>query len=401
MNLVFFDDDIRGDFYPFSLMHPLADIRLGILTLRERWERLLQVKASTSLTARYLQGAFPYHLSTDNLFLNARVLPSEELIHQVSVLEMGEALLDDKGQLIAFRLEEIKASDPSQSLQLEDGVALVSDRLTYNGSVKWLGAVWEIFQLCGEWLEYDFDLLTHHRESEEIPDFVTAIKSENIFIEPGAKVAPSILNATEGPIYIARDAEVMEGCLIRGPFALGEHGVLKMGAKVYGATSIGYGCKVGGEVNNVVFFNHSNKGHDGFIGNAVIGNWCNLGADTNCSNLKNNYDTVKIWSEKEQSMVSTGLQFCGLLMGDHSKCGINTMFNTGTVVGASCNIFGGGFPDKHLASFTWGGHTESSLYRLDKALDTANRMMQRRGLSLTEEEKAIFEHIFKQTTKNT
>ena len=204
--------------------------------------------------------------------------------------------------------------------------------------------------------------MTKGRISQTIPSFVTAISPENIFIEEGAILNPCILNASKGPIYIAENAEVMEGCMLRGPIALGKNAVLKMGAKVYGATTIGEGCKVGGEVSNVVFFANSNKGHDGFLGNAVIGEWCNLGADTNCSNLKNNYDTVKVWSEHENKLVSTGLQFCGLMMGDHSKSGINTMFNTGTVVGVSSNIFGSSFPDKFVPSFSWGAAEETTIY---------------------------------------
>ncbi|RYZ22555.1 MAG: glucose-1-phosphate thymidylyltransferase, partial [Sphingobacteriales bacterium] len=243
----------------------------------------------------------------------------------------------------------------------------------------------------------DFALLTKGRQSQLLPGYVTALHTENIFIEPGAKVYPCIINAEKGPVYIGKDAEIMEGCIIRGPFALGEHAVLKMGAKVYGATTLGPGCKVGGEISNVVFFANSNKGHDGFLGNAVIGEWCNLGADTNCSNLKNNYDEVKIWDEHEQKSVKTGLQFCGLLMGDHSKCGINTMFNTGTVAGVSCNIYGAGFPEKFIPSFSWGGPEGMVTYALDKALATANRMMIRRDKELTPAEVKVLQHIFAKT----
>jgi UDP-N-acetylglucosamine diphosphorylase/glucosamine-1-phosphate N-acetyltransferase len=243
-------------------------------------------------------------------------------------------------------------------------------------------------------LRDDFALITDGRASKPHPGHITVSGGGHLFIEEGAKLYPGcIVNAQTGPVYIGRDAEVMEGAILRGPIAVCEHAVIKMGAKIYGATTIGPGCKVGGEINNAVFFANSNKAHDGFVGNAVIGEWCNLGADTNCSNLKNNYDEVKVWSEAEDKNVSTGLTFCGLLMADHSKCGINTMFNTGTVVGVSCNIFGGGFPDKYITSFSWGGDGLTT-YAFDKAMETANRMMGRRNKQLSKAEIEMYRHIF-------
>ena len=241
-------------------------------------------------------------------------------------------------------------------------------------------------------MELDFELLTAGRESSPVDPTNTVI-GDRIFLEEGARATASILNTTTGPIYLAKDAEIMEGCVVRGGLALGEHSALKLGAKIYGATTLGPHCKVGGEVNNAVLIGYSNKGHDGFLGNSALGEWCNLGADTNNSNLKNNYDSVKAWSYVSKRFAPTGQQFCGLVMGDHSKSGINTMFNTGTVVGVSANIYGAGFPRNFIPSFTWGGPQGTMNYRLDKALDTADRMMKRRGLEVNEVERAILEHI--------
>lgn len=389
MNLILFDDKKRVDFFPFTHTRPMADIRCGILTMRKRWEMLLHLDRSSTLTISDLQAVFPLHLESDNLFVNGAVAATEELVSAILILKEQEALYSENGTLIAFRANEISGV-MEQILAVAGGLS----KVIFQSNLIQLQEVWDIFSLNAALIEKDFQLLTKNKKSEKIPDYVTAVNPEHIFIAPNSKLAPCIINASAGPVYIAEDAEIMEGCLVRGPFSLGEHATLKMGAKIYSGTTIGPHCKVGGEVNNAVFFNYSNKGHDGFIGNAVIGDWCNLGADTNCSNLKNNYEIVKIWKEHRSELVSTGLQFCGLLMGDHSKCGINTMFNTGTVVGVSCNIFGAGFPEKYIPSFTWGGVDENAKYRLDKAIETADRMMDRRGLALNLEEKRLWEKLY-------
>ncbi|HTM65094.1 MAG TPA: hypothetical protein VL093_02140, partial [Flavipsychrobacter sp.] len=258
--------------------------------------------------------------------------------------------------------------------------------------------IWDIFSL-NEWaIKEDFSIITKNRKSAPLPEHVIATGKENIFLEEGAVInAGVIINASSGFVYLAKDAEILEGAMLRGSVALGEHAVVKMGAKIYGATTIGNGCKVGGEISNVVFFANSNKGHDGYLGNAVIGEWCNLGADTNCSNLKNNYDYIKIWDEHKNRSVQTGLQFCGLLMADHSKCAINTMFNTGTVVGVSANIFGSGFPDRFIPSFSWGGSEGIVAYDFNRAIDTAKRMMVRRKKDLNEAETGMLRHVFENT----
>lgn len=389
MNLVVFDDQRRVNFFPFTHTRPMADIRCGMLTMRERWALLMGTVHASTLTISDLQPVFPLNLESDNYFVNGAVTATKAIVEAVQLLNANESLLAEDGTVIAFRANEIPEKW-DQAIDAVQGFRQVS----FRGELVSLKQVWDIFSLNAALIGKDYSFLTEGKQSEKIPDFVTVIHPENVFIAPNAKLAPCIINAADGPVYIDEYAEIMEGCLIRGPFFLGEHATLKMGAKVYSGTTIGPYCKVGGEVNNAVFFNYSNKGHDGFIGNAVIGDWCNLGADTNCSNLKNNYDVVKIWSEQSSGLVSTGLQFCGLLMGDHSKCGINTMFNTGTVVGVSCNIFGAGFPEKFVPSFTWGGVGESARYRLDKAIETAGRMMGRRGLALSDEEKKVWAKLY-------
>jgi UDP-N-acetylglucosamine diphosphorylase/glucosamine-1-phosphate N-acetyltransferase len=390
MNIILFDDERRNRLLPFTHTRPVADIRCGILSLRERWEKRLQSGTST-LTTNYLQAAFPLRFGNDNLYINGGIIADDAVASAVIQLKTGAALFQ-KDNLLAFRTAE-KISGYTDLTTW----AASAEKIQFDTFVLQLNQAWDIFTLNEQAIAIDFPLLTKNRKSAALPAYVTALYPENIFVEEDAIINPCILNASSGYIYIGREAELMEGCMVRGSFALGEHAVLKMGAKVYGATTIGPGCKVGGEVNNVVFFNNSNKGHDGFLGNAVIGDWCNLGADTNCSNLKNNYDAIKIWDEYQNKSVKTGLQFCGLLMGDHSKCGINTMFNTGTVVGVSCNIYGGDFPEKFIPSFSWGGKSGMTDYDLDKAIATANRMMERRKKALTETEISIFKYIFEQT----
>jgi UDP-N-acetylglucosamine diphosphorylase/glucosamine-1-phosphate N-acetyltransferase len=391
MQFILFDGTARYQLLPFTHTRPVADIRWGILTMRERWEMLLGQKTGT-LTEDYLQQAFPFINSTDYIYINASIFANEELTVAIKNLNSGEALMFDNN-LIALRTTAV--------LNHKEELAFASSlkKVPFTANYYPLQRVWDIFSHNDNAIKADFQLLTKGRQSQQLPEYVTALNPSNIFIEPGAKVYPCIINAEAGPVYIGKDAEIMEGCIIRGSFVLGEHAVLKMGAKVYGGTTIGPGCKVGGEISNVVFFANSNKGHDGFLGNAVIGEWCNLGADTNCSNLKNNYDEVKIWDEYENKSLKTGLQFCGLIMGDHSKCGINTMFNTGTVAGVSCNIYGAGFPEKFIPSFSWGGSDGMVTYALDKAINTANKMMIRRNKELSEAEIKILHHIFSQTEK--
>lgn len=391
MHLILFDDKTRVQLLPFTHTRPVADIRCGILTPRERWEHILEEKDSGSLVPAYMQEVFPARFTSGQVYINGAVFATAQLAAKVRQLP-AEATLYTGDLLVAYKTDQ-----SFTGIEELAAAAAVAEREEVELSA--LQHVWDIFAMNESALRSDFALLTAGRSSQPLPGYVTAIRPGQIFVEPGAQVLPCIINASEGPVYIGREAMVMEGCMLRGPIALGEHAVIKMGAKVYGATTIGPGCKVGGEIGNVVFFAHSNKGHDGYLGNAVIGEWCNLGADTNCSNLKNNYDVIKIWNEYENKSVKTGLQFCGLLMADHSKCGINTMFNTGTVAGVSCNIYGGGFPDKFIPSFSWGGKDGMMTYDLHKALEAADRMMGRRGIQLSEAERAMLAHVYETTAK--
>jgi UDP-N-acetylglucosamine diphosphorylase/glucosamine-1-phosphate N-acetyltransferase len=385
MNYILFDDEARHALLPFTHTRPVADIRCGIFTMRERWEKLLG-QATGTLTSKFLRELYPLNIEEENIWISGALFGTVELAATIRTMP-SESVLKNDGEVIAIRSKKSVAVIRSENPGLEEK--------SYEQPYLKLRHKWDIFALNEQAIKLDFALLTEGRNSAPLPDAVIASAKENIFIEEGASVQPgTIINATGGPVYIAKGAEIMEGCLVRGPFALGEGAVLKMGAKVYGGTTIGPGCKVGGEVSNAVFFANSNKGHDGFVGNAVIGEWCNLGADTNASNLKNNYDTVKIWDEYTAKTISTDLTFCGLLMGDHSKCGINTMFNTGTVVGVSCNIYGGNFPEKFIPSFTWGGSDGSVTYNFPRAMDTARRMMARRHLELTPAAENMYKYIF-------
>ncbi len=367
----------------------MAEIRCGILTMREKWEHVLGTPIHYH-TQAHLQEKYPFESADDNLFILSACFPEPVLVDAVLGLKPGQCLVHEQ-QLLAARVNANLAQAFSISQCLSS-----CEQKSYLPKPLQLNQLWDIFSMNDYAIRNDFARLTRGRVSQPISATNTVI-GDAIFIEPGAKVEASVLNASTGPIYIGADAEVMEGCLVRGPFALGAHGVLKMGAKVYGATTLGPGCKVGGEVNNVVFFANSNKAHDGFLGNAVLGEWCNLGADSNNSNLKNNYEPVKLWSEAQERFVPTGLQFCGLIMADHSKCGINTMFNTGTVVGVSCNIFGAGFPRNFVPSFSWGGASGITTYQLNKAAQTATVVLSRRNLAFDQVEANLMSAVFAMT----
>lgn len=393
-NLILFDDpQVRINLLPFTFTRPVCDIRVGIRTIRQKWEHFTGLTSST-LTKHPLADEFPPVFSHDNLLINGCICPSGELMAAIEALELGQGLF--QGQLVlAARVE-----GESAALDSHESLVKALKPVAFNAPVLSIQRPWEIFSKNDEALRWDYQQLTEGAEATITGEHNTLISPQNIYIHPTAKVTGATINASAGPVYIGHDAEVMEGCLIRGPFALCDHSTLKMGAKIYGATTIGPHCKVGGEVNNSVIFGFSNKAHDGFLGNSVIGEWCNLGADSNNSNLKNNYGTVKIWNYGTSTYEDTGLQFCGLLMADHAKCGINTMFNTGTVVGVFANVFGGDFPPKYIASFSWGGAAGFSTYHLKKAYEVAERVMERRGLALSVNNKTILSHIFEETAVN-
>ncbi len=393
-NIILWDYTSHKALLPFTFTRPAALIRCGILTIAEKYSHYFKSEVSF-FTEEYLQRKFTLSIHKgSNLLINATILPDDNFINACNNLAAGEVLMQDDvflaGKLSADEISHIAGSEKIPSAKQRN----------YNESISAINHIWDIFSRNDQELRKDFALLTKGRKSQPIHESNYVKNAENIFLEEGAKVENASLNASDGPIYLAADAEIMEGSLVRGPFSLGEHSQLKLGAKIYGATTIGPHCKVGGEVNNSVFFGYANKAHDGFVGNAVIGEWCNLGADSNNSNLKNNYEEVKVWSYEKNGFARTGLQFAGLFMGDHSKCGINTMFNTGTVVGVSANIFGGGFPRNFIPSFSWGGSSGFTTYQLNKALDTAQKVFERRKIQLSEVDTAILNHIFEETKQH-
>jgi UDP-N-acetylglucosamine diphosphorylase/glucosamine-1-phosphate N-acetyltransferase len=365
----------------------VADIRVGILTIREKWEHYLGT-TTTTLTEEYLSEKFPMVEMEENVLINASYLPNGELIDLVEALGENEAIFHGEEVIAFFTKDTQEEVDFSKYRAVE-----------FVGEVIRIEHTWDIFSKNGEALQADFDLITAGRKSAPISKTNHLINPGNIFLEDGAKVEFSILNATEGPIYLGRNSEVWEGNLIRGAFALCDHGVVKMGAKIYGATTVGPYGKVCGEISNSVIFGYSSKGHEGYLGNAVLGEWCNIGADSNNSNLKNNYAKVRMWDYATERFEQTGLQFCGLMMGDHSKTAINTMFNTGTVIGVNCNIYVPGFPRNFVPSFSWGGASGFSTYPTDKAFEAAKVMMARRGVEFDDKEARILEAVFELTRK--
>jgi UDP-N-acetylglucosamine diphosphorylase/glucosamine-1-phosphate N-acetyltransferase len=385
MNYILFDGPARNALLPFTFTRPVADILVGIMTIRQKWEMRLG-STTTTLTEEYLSEKFPMVEMEENIMINASFLPNTILAEMVSNLSSNQAIF--KGEdVIAFFTDENQEAVDFETYEI----------IEFEGDCIRIEHTYDIFSHNGAAIREDFELLTEDRNSQPIPKSVNTISKENIFIEEGAKLEFVTLNATNGPIYIGKDAEIMEGSVIRGPFALCEGAIVKMAAKIYGATTIGPYSKIGGEVNNAVLFAYSNKGHDGFLGNSVLGEWCNIGADTNTSNLKNNYEEVKLWNYETESFEKTGLQFCGLMMGDHSKCGINTMINTGTVIGVSSNIFGAGFPRNFVPSFSWGGAGGFTVYMTRKAFETARLVMSRRNIEFDDKEAAILQHIFDET----
>ena len=387
MNYILFDGPARNALLPFTFTRPVADILIGIVTIRQKWEMRLG-STTTTLTEEYLSEKYPMVELEENVMINASFLPNAVLTEMVSNLEPNQAIFKGE-EVIAFY-----TNDQQEEVDFD-----TYEILEYDDDCITLRNTWDIFSKNNLAIQEDFDYLTEDRKSQQIPKSVNVIAVENIFIEEGATLEFVTLNASTGPIYIGKNSEIMEGSVIRGPFALCENASVKMGSKVYGATTVGPHSRIGGEVKNAVLFAHANKGHEGYLGDSVIGEWCNLGADTNNSNLKNNYEEVKLWSYETEGFAKTGLQFCGLMMGDHSKCGINTMFNTGTVVGVSANIFGSGFPRNFVPSFSWGGAAGFTTYLTVKAFETARLVMSRRGVEFDQQEAAILEHIFEESKK--
>lgn len=395
-NLILFDSDARNHLLPLTATRPMGELRVGIFTIRGKWERHLNAYASY-ITQEHLQEKYPIRIESENLVVNGGILPNEALCRRIAQLNFSEALLYD-GELVAARLDAAQFETLIEDEEVRElsGVEVEADI-----PIVSIRRLWELTQQNGPAIEADFRWITRNRTSEPLPASNRLIgPPERLFIEAGARVEASILNTTEGPIYIGKDAEVMEGCLLRGPLAIGEGAMLKMGARIYGPTTIGPGCKAGGEITRSILMANANKVHEGFLGDSVLGEWCNIGADTNNSNLKNNYGEVKLWDYAEERFVKTGTQLCGLFMGDHAKCGINTMFNTGTVVGVFANVFGAGYPRNFIPDFSWGGPEAGfRTYSFSEACETAQRVLQRRNQSLSEIDKAILYHVYDQTAK--
>jgi len=385
MHLVLFDDYSWDNLLPLTFTRPAAGLRIGILTIAEKWEHELGMQAFY-LTRDHLSGKYPCQAGEDSLFVNGTLLPDKKVVSAIKALKEETALIKN-GNLLAVRTRKTLSNHPDPAHWSASGS-------TYSGEVSLVDFPWKIFSLNGAEIEADMKRFTRGKENAVLSSTVNVIGSGELIVEPGFSGEHFTLNTSTGPVYLGPDSEIMEGSVIRGPFALCQESVVKMGAKIYGPTTIGPFSKVGGEINNVVIQSNSNKAHDGFLGNAVIGEWCNLGADTNNSNLKNNYSEVKIWNYSGQRFMKTGLQFCGLIMGDHSKCGINTMFNTGTVVGVSANIFGDGFQKNFIPSFSWGGSGGMSTYRMDKVLETIALVLERREIPFSNEDRNILQYVF-------
>ena len=388
MNIILFDGIYHNNLLPLTYTRPVAELRIGMLTIKQKWEQYVENPIQIK-TQEYLAKKFGSPSEENSIGINASILPSDDLMS--SLLELkNKQILTSKGKIVAVNPLPINSKNIEEALSEYKMVETKAEFLQVEN-------VWDLFRLNDQAIRADIELIKAAK-TFVTPSPTNQILGNDIYIEEGAKVECAILNTTTGPIYIAKGAEVMEGSILRGPIAICENGVVKMGAKIYGATTIGPYSKVGGEVNNCMIQGYSNKGHDGFLGNAVLGEWCNLGADTNNSNLKNNYQSVDLYNYPEAKYLDTGLQFCGLVMGDHSKSAINTMFNTGTVVGVSANIYGADFPSKFIPSYSWGGRKPLE-YKFDKAMDTAKRVMERRNISLTEEDLNILEYVYKESQK--
>ena len=387
MNVLLYDGPERNHLLPFTYLRPVAGLRLGIDCLQDKWEAAFKVDCSV-YTQDYLQKKYPPTFSDSNVFVNASYLPNQYLVRAIQALNEGQQLVKNDA-VIAFKTVE---------RQLPDDLVAYT-KIEFDGEVLHLTGIADLFLHNTTVLKQDFERITKDRKSAPISSTNQVIAPENVFLEEGAKVECAILNASEGPIYIGKNAEVMEGSMLRGSSALGENAVVKMGAKIYGGTTIGPFGKVGGELNNVVLFGYSNKGHDGFLGNAVIGEWCNIGAATDASNLKNNYGKIRLWNYDQEGFIKTNLQFCGLIMGDFSRCSIHSTFNTATVVGICANLFGSGFPRTFLPSFSYGGAQGLSTYAFDKAMEANAAMMERRAKVLTEIDTTILASVFEQSAR--
>lgn len=391
MSYILFDDKTRENLLPLTFTKPTAELRFGILTIREKWENYLNEKIS-HLTEDYLKEKYPIQIESDNILINGSVCPSAELNAEISNLQLNEVLISDS-TIIACHVDQ----DGAKLFDAQNTSAY--HNITCKSEPLQVSHLWDLFQKNGDAIQQDFEMLSKGRDSASISNS-NKVMGDQLFVEEGVSMEHVIINTTTGPVYIGKNTEIMEGCLIRGPFAICNDSTLKLGTKIYGPSTIGPYSKAGGEISNSIIMGYSNKAHDGFMGNSLLGEWCNLGADTNTSNLKNNYGRVKIWSYISNSYESTDLQFCGLIMGDHSKCGINTMFNTGTVIGVSANIFGAGFPPKHIPSFSWGGAAKIETFDFNKAIELTKVVTKRRNIDFADIDERILREIYNRTVQD-
>lgn len=388
MNYILYDDAVREALKPMTYTRPVCDIRLGIMTIREKWEKFLGEKTST-LTEDYLAEKYPTCMSEAMMLINGSVCPTQQLVDVIKNMTLGQTLLKGEIVIAVYKTREDFLSDKEES----------SEEIEFDGEFTKVNTLADLFQLNDKEIRSDFKILTQGRKSQPLSS-TNRVLGDDIFVEEGAKVEFAILNASTGPIYIGKDAEIMENAAIRGPFAMCEHTVVRMSSKIYGGTTLGPYCKVGGEVSNLVMYGYSSKIHDGYFGNSVLGEWCNIGADSNTSTLKNNYADVRLWSIGQNTFVPTGTKFVGTIMGDHSKCGINTMFNTGSVIGVYCNIFGHGYQRNYIPSFSWGGITGVKVYEIESAIKVAEIVEARRDIVMSEVDKNILRHVYKEALKD-
>ncbi len=394
-HIIFFDDDKWESLLPLTFLKPACELRVGINTIAEKWKIYLNNASHGYITNDYLSQKFPLQLSETNIAINGRLLPNANVLSLIKRLSPNQGLIY-KDIFIAGVLKKHQFNEETYDIDLDE-LEMIDISSYDSRDIRFITRPQDIFSFNASEIASDFELIINERSSQKISETNRYFGLEKIFIEEGARVDFSILNASDGPIYIGKNAKILENSVIKGPVAIGENAVVKVGAKIYQGTTLGPFCKVGGEVKSTVFQGYCNKAHDGYIGDSVIGEWCNLGADTNCSNLKNNYGEVSVWSYDSSDFQLTGLQFCGLIMGDHCKTSINSMFNTGTVTGISSNIFGTNFPPKFIPSFSWGGSDGMDTYQFEKALDTINRVMQRRSLRLEQIDIDILTHVFEAT----
>lgn len=401
MQYVLFDDISFYDLWPLTMTRPVSDLRVGIDRLSEKWARALGAHP-VCMAFSYLQPRFSsIDPHADSLCINAKFIPNAELAREiVEGCPPDHYLIGPKSEVLAFRCQpqQLGAFDGIVTVEILEAAGLKSLHAPEHNRPA-IRYPWDIFRLNGQCIREDFAHLARAKSEQPSDRHTIIYGADNVYISPGVKMRAAVINAEDGPVYFGEGVDVQEGALVHGAHAFCDHVTLNMGVKLRGDTTVGPWSKVGGEIANSVIHGYSNKGHDGYLGNSVLGQWCNLGADSNTSNLKNNYTEVRVWNYRQERFAKTGTIFCGLIMGDHSKSGINTMFNTGTVVGVSANIFGAGYPRNFIPSFSWGGASGISTFALDKAYEVAEAVMGRRKIPLDQHEKDILRHVFGVTEK--